>query len=304
MKPAHLAIIGAMLTAACQHATAQPAPAEPCPPPGFDRATLIALRDGGFAVADTARRTALARGLLACLADPDPVLRDGVAFEGLSRFLRARQLSADTMRDMEARLRARLTEGDAQGFARPFAALTLAELARADRIEPYLTTQARAALLAAATEYVRGVRDYRGFDDRDGWRHGVAHGADMLVQLALNPALGRADLDRILATVESQITPEGHFYIYGESERLAAPVLMIARRNMYSEAEWTAWLAARAQPAPLNDWREAFSSTWGLAQRHNTAAFFAALYVNARVTAEPAYAPLLPGIEAALRALP
>ena len=30
------------------------------------------------------------------------------------------------------------------------------------------------------------VRDYRGFDAKQGWRHGVAHGADLLLQLSRN----------------------------------------------------------------------------------------------------------------------
>ena len=40
--------------------------------------------------------------------------------------------------------------------------------------------------------------------------------------LALNPAVDRAGLDRLLGAVAAQVAPRGeHSYIYGESERLA-----------------------------------------------------------------------------------
>ena len=304
MKRLGLVLGGALLLASCQHAAAQRLLAEACPPPGYDSASLSTLRANHFAIPDDARRNAFALDIAACLSSPDPALRDGVGFEAMQHLLRERQLNVETMRTLEGRLRAHLFVEDSRGFTRPFAALVLSELARADRIDAYLSGAERAALLDAAVAYLQSVRDYRGYDEREGWRHGVAHGADLLMQLALNPALGRTDIERIMSAVESQIAPIGHFYVYGESERLARPILMIARRDVFTESEWTAWLARIAAPAPLNDWSEAFSSQRGLAQRHNTAAFFQTLYANARVTAEPAYAPLLPGLETGLRTLP
>jgi len=53
-------------------------------------------------------------------------------------------------------------------------------------------------LLNAAANYLVALRDYRGFDDGVGWRHGVAHAADLLAQLALSPSFGRVEMDRIL----------------------------------------------------------------------------------------------------------
>ena len=80
---------------------------------------------------------------------------------------------------------------DPSGFRKPFAALVLSELAR----------------------------------------------ADLMLQLALNPALDKAQLDRMIAAVATQVTPPGEqFYVYGESARLARPVLYAALRGLH-----TAW---------------------------------------------------------------
>ena len=46
----------------------------------------------------------------------------------------------------------------------------------------------------AAARYLQSVRDYRGFDEREGWRHGVAHGSDLIWQLAVNPRTSKSQL--------------------------------------------------------------------------------------------------------------
>jgi hypothetical protein len=176
----------------------------------------------------------------------------------------------------------------------------LSEVARADRVQAYLEPQRRGQLLDASIAYVAGVRDYRGFDEREGWRHGVAHGADLLLQLSLNPALGKPELVRIADAVATQVAPEGHFYIYGESERLARPIIYMAQRGLISEEEWTRWFA-RFLPAQDEN---LFASQAGLARRHNVNAFLQSVWINARLSQNTADDALLPGAEAALRAMP
>ncbi|MEP7102139.1 MAG: DUF2785 domain-containing protein [Burkholderiales bacterium] len=277
-----------------------------CPPAGWDEAALDRLRAAKFALPEAPAREALASALTDCLADPRPQLRDGIAFEALSTWMRADALPAAQLDAMRRDLTARLTADDPNGFARPFAALTLAEIARVDRLKPFLDPAARDELLRAAVAYERGVRDYRGFDAAQGWRHGVAHGADLLLQLALNPALDRPALDAIIAAAASQIAPPGeHFYIYGESERLARPIYYAARRGLHDTAFWSAWFATLASPAPLASWDDAFKSQAGLARRHNTQAFVQVLYVMAREGGDAALQQrLLPGLVEALKTLP
>ncbi len=290
-----------LLLSACATARAEPSA---CPPAGYDRPRLEALKAAEWAIADAGERERFARALTVCLASPDPALRDGIAFEALQHMMRARQLSPATMMELQDDLEARLAAHEGAGFERPFAALVLAEVARADRVDAYLTPERRERLVAAATSFLRGVRDYRGFDQRDGWRHGVAHGADLMLQLSLNPALGRPELERIRDAIAAQIAPDSHAYVFGEGERLAAPILFMARRGVFSEAEWSAWLAQAAAPTPYPSWDGAFSSEALLRRRHNATAFLSALYLNARLSETTDDDVLLPGAEAALRSLP
>ncbi len=279
------------------------APAMACPPPGYDKPALQALKENRFAVADPARRRELAQALVACLGDPDPELRDGIAFEALSQWMRADAFDAAQMGALRDRLYGLLDGPEGEGYARPFAALVLSEVARTDRIKPWMSAAERAAMVDKAAAYVEGVRDYRGYDDVQGWRHGVAHGADWLMQLALNPALDRAQADRILAAVVTQAVPaSGHAYVFGEPERLARPVLFVAQRGLHSDAEWAAWFAALVPR--IGDAKQAYRNVAWLARRHDLSGLLQNIYLQAGNSQDPKIRTLQPAVLAAIKAIP
>jgi hypothetical protein len=275
-----------------------------CPPESSTRDDLRQLKAAKWQVDDDAARDALALSLLPCLASPDPELRDDLALDALTSWMRGGALSVEAARTIGTRMLGQLQTPDADGFAQPFAALALAEVARADRLRALWTPGERDAVVSAAADYERDNRDYRGFDPQQGWRHGVAHGADLLLQLALNPALDRVQLDRMLDAVARQVLPpQPHFYIYGEGERLARPVIFIARRALHSEAEWTAWFGRLALAAAPD--RGTPATIESLARLNDAKAFFYPLYAALQEGGDAEMRKrLLPGLTAALRTLP
>ena len=279
------------------------APAWACPPNGYDKPALQALKASRLQGLEPGQRDALALDLLDCLASPDPELRDGIAYEFLTHWMRSGDFDAAMLRRLRDGLYARL-EGDAgEGFAQPFAALVLSEVARTDRVAPWMRSDEREAMVAKASAYVAGVRDYRGFDNAQGWRHGVAHGADWLMQLAMNPALDRAQAGRILQAVAAQAVPSnGHAYIFGEPARLARPVLFIAKRGLHTEAEWSAWFAAL--PPKLGNETLAYKDAGWLARRHDLVAFLQAVYVESDNSTDAGLQALRPGLLKTLKAVP
>jgi len=283
--------------------SASPARAgDDCPPEGADAASLQLLKRQGFVVEDAATRNALALGLLACLSSPDPLLRDGIAYEALTAWLRGDKLDAGMRRQLCDRLYAMLQDVDEAGFRRPFSALALSEVARTDRIAQWMTPEERAAMVEAAAQYLTSIRDYRGYDNVQGWRHGIAHGSDWLMQLAMNPALQRAQLDVILGAVAAQAVPQSaHAYIYGEPGRLARPVLHVARRGVLTEAEWTAWFAAL--PGKIGDPSKAYADTAWLACRHDLLAFLTAILVESDQSQDGQVKALKAPVVMALKAL-
>jgi hypothetical protein len=280
--------------------------ARTCPPAGMSRAQLVELKSREFEVPDAARRQTLALDLLPCLGSTDPALRDGIAFEALAAWMRGKQLSPATVGTIRDRLVAHLApdHADPAGVQRPFAALVLAEVARVDRVEPFMTDQQLQQLVDAGTRYLQSVRDYRGFDEREGWRHGVAHSSDLMLQLAVNPRTSKAQLDQMLAAIATQIAPAGeHFYIYGEGDRLAQAVFYIAKRKLHSADEWQKWFEQVAAPAPLAKWADAWTSQRGIAKHQNTWAFVTTLYVYVRESGAEFQELVLPSIVAAIKQL-
>ena len=272
-------LVGLLLTlGAAASAVADPV----CPPAGYTRETLLALREQRFAIADGDRRQSLARGLLACLSSPDSELRDHIGYEAYAYWRIGKSLSAATWTDVEHALIGMLDgPDDSAGVTRPFAALVLAEAVHADRDRPFLDAARRRALLDSAIAYFVSVRDYRGLDETTGWHHGVAHAADLLGQLALEPDFGRPEFDRILAALASQIVAhDGRVYVFGESQRIAEAVAHVAARHALPRDAWRAWLAAATAPAPLARWGNAFDSIAGVAKHQNTMNFLLSLYAE------------------------
>ncbi len=301
MKRASLVLVLPLLLACVQTPELRVQEVEGCPPAGWSRAQLEDLKAAEFEIADAGAREAFAKVVTACLASPDPSLRDGVAFEALTHMLRGKQLSGETMRGLLVDLTTRLEAPDPHGFGQSFAALVLAEVARADRIEAYLTEDELTKLLVDAQHWFINITDYRGFSEADGWRHAVAHGSDLLMQLALNPRIDAEGLRLIVSAVSVQAAPPGHAFVHGESERLARPILFAAQRGAMSEAEWTVWLTALATP---RDATAVFATEAGLNWRHNTMGLLLSLHANVAMSTDPALQALRPGLEAALKAMP
>lgn len=279
-----------------------PAGAEPgCPVNVHEREALEKLKASGFAIADDGERQVFAKAVTLCLASSDPWLRDAIAYEGLTHMLRAKQLSDETKRALLVDLTRRLNGPEGPGFEQPFAALALSEVARTDRVEAFLTEGELIKLLVDAQHWFINIKDYRGFDAKEGWRHGVAHGADLLMQLALNPRIDAEGLRVIVTAVGAQVAPKGHAYVYGESERLVRPVLFAAARGAMDEAKWTEWFKAMATPPAGVD---LFASDAGLNWRHNTTAFLQSLYVNVTLGEDKGDDLMLAGLAAALKEMP
>ena len=283
-----------------------------CPPVDWPLPALQKLKSTDWKTDAATPPDALALSLLPCLGHRDPELRDGVAFEALSVWLRSGQLALPSKLQIFNSQIAHLRHPEPQaaaksnGFAQAFAALILAEIARADRIEPFLQPAQRSELVHAGAAYLIGLEDYRGFIPAEGWRHGVAHGADLAMQLALNTRTDRAQLEQLVLAVQSQIAPLGtHAYIHGESQRLARPVFFAVRRGQLDANFWNTFVETIAAPAPLAQWSDAFQSLAGLARLHNTKAFLHVLYFQVNEGTDTAVKELLaPALLGALKNLP
>ncbi len=188
------------------------------------------------------------------LGDPDPRVRDGLAFPALATWI-----DKGVYDDLLIGLGDGMSVGLAQGlgekgtdsvFIRSFSALVLAEcidrdsrvhlvppakiLDWGDRIASWLLTEA----------------DERGFVPGKGWAHAIAHGADAIAALGRSPRLGAAELSVMLEVVlERLLVPTHDFWVAGEPDRLAQAVMAILRRDLLGidvVESWTERVGAAA----------------------------------------------------------
>ena len=276
-----------------------------CPPDGWTVTRLAALKDNRFTIPDAIQRHELAVALTACLGHPRPEVRDGIAFEGLSTWMRGGQLDLTTMKTLRSDLLKAMARIDSEGFSASFSALVMSEVARTDRLRAWMSAEEREDLVRAAAMFLAKVRDYRAFSDSEGFRHAVAHGADLVLQLALNPLTTKPQLDHMMLAVAVQVAPVGTIaYWAGEPDRLARPILFIAQRRLHSDAEWQTFFSEITNPQPLLSWRVAFSSEAGIKKRHNVRAFLLSVYAGASSSDDQGIRQLIPHVTAALKAVP
>ncbi len=272
----------------------------------YDRSFFNNLKENNFRPRESIRENALVLMLADCLGNPEPEVRDGIAYEGITAMLRRGRINNAGIRRLLEKCSEFLNaDNDDAGYLKPFAALCVAEVARTDRINPHFSEEERTQIVSLGSDYLKSITDYRGFDAVEGWRHGVAHTADLLMQLSLNEQIGLDHHRNMLSAIASQINPREHFYTYGEPARLARPVLFIAMQGTMDEQEWTNWFSEIAKPGPeLENWEQAFSSQAGLSKRHNLTAFLSALYLNAADSSSENIKAILPGVIEALQKIP
>lgn len=272
----------------------------------FTTQQLHQLKANEFVEEDSTKRQATAIGLVNCIDKSDPEIRDGIVFEGLSFWLRNQQLTIPTTQTLFSSFNQILsTENtDPNNFSQPFAALILAEVVRVDRISPYLTDKQRQEVVNTATNYMASIDDYRGFDDTTGWRHAVAHSADLFLQLALNKQITAVQLKQLLEGISSQVVAKNqHFYHYGEPKRLALATIYIVLRGELTQPELQLFFDNIVDPSPFENWHSVYGSNIGLAKLHNSRSFLSELYTITASSKNPQLEKLRPIIKLALKKL-
>jgi hypothetical protein len=254
----------------------------PCSTLELKLTTLQQLKNNNFIVKSNITRHKIALLLVQCLANLDLTIRDDIAFTALSLWLREKKLDENTQLSLFNSLINVIdtSNEDISGLHKSFVTLVLSELARADRESTYLNSSQRQHLVNNVTSYLTNLQDYRGFDESIGWRHGIAHSADLIMQLALNSKITKQQLDFMLGALAQKVNTDTiHFYIYGESKRLARAVFYIFDRGLHSHKEWMIWFNEIKSPAPFKRWEDIYNSQLGLSKRHNTRAFISELFI-------------------------
>jgi hypothetical protein len=206
------------------------------------------LRNGDYQPPADQPLVDLTAQLTRMLGDPDPHLRDGIAYPFLATWTE-RGVYDDLLTGLGDGMCAGLTAGLGESgtdsvFRRSFSVLVLSECIDRDTVVrrlPSAKVMEWGDRLAAW--YVR-ERDLRGFVPGKGWAHAAAHGADAVASLARSPYLGKAELTVLLDVLADRVLdPTTPILVNGEPDRIARAVLEVLRRDVVPLSVVEPWVA-------------------------------------------------------------
>ena len=214
-----------------------------------------AIIEADFAVPADAELTDLVDELTDALRSPDPVRRDDQAYPVLATWILAGHLDGQ-LAALGERITGLFDHPAIQ--ARTFAALILASLVRRDAKAEVLDAP---TVLRWSDRFARwwlAETDLRGFDERLGWLHAIAHGADVVGELGQSTRLGRDDLIGLLDLACSRLIADtAYVFAHQEDDRVALAVATVLTRPELSAEAATGWLGPvrryfeAGQPGPV-----------------------------------------------------
>jgi hypothetical protein len=237
--------------------------------------------EGGARVPADTPLDDLTHELFEMLGDPDPQVRDSLAYPVLATWI-GDGVYDDLLSGLGDGACVGLgsglgRDGDDSVFRRSFSALVLAEVVSRANLTG---TIAPAGMLdwgdRAMTWFTR-ERDLRGYVTGKGWAHAAAHGADLLGQFARSFHFGIHELTVLLDVVADRVlTPTGYRFVHGEDDRLAYAVMTVLHRNQVPADVVEPWIArlGSALRAPRG------AAEWPSPTAFNTQGFLRALHLQ------------------------
>ncbi|MEI2669882.1 MAG: DUF2785 domain-containing protein [Marmoricola sp.] len=223
----------------------------------------MAITDWERVIADGVRVPAgislgdLTADLTRMLGDPDPYVRDAVAFPTIATWISEGvydDLLSALGDGMCTGLRVGLGESETDTvFRRSFSALVLAECIDRDNQANVLSDHTILSWGDQLTTWLPRENDLRGFVVTKGYAHAIAHGGDALAALSRSPKIGRMELLVLLDVIADRLlTPTKQFFVCAEEDRLAHAVVNILNRDLLELDVLEPWLARLANGAYMS----------------------------------------------------
>jgi uncharacterized protein DUF2785 len=180
--------------------------------------------------------------LVTMLAAPDPAVRDDQAYGVLASWIKHGVLD-ERLTPIGDEMAERLHHPQVQ--ARTFAPLILAAAVERDTEADVLTNVAVRRWWRAFADWWPVERDTRGWDERLGWLHAVAHGADLAGALGASRRMTQTDLHELLIVVGQRVVaPSPYRYEQMEEDRIARALARILARPQLTADAALAWLSS------------------------------------------------------------
>lgn len=208
----------------------------------------LEVRATGLSVPSDRPLGDLTAELARMLGEPDPDLRDGIAYPTLATWIQ-RGVYDDLLPGlgdgMASGLAVGLGERDTSTvFRRSYSALVLSECIARDNQRPLVPGGKVLEWGDRIATWLLRERDLRGYVPGSGWAHAVANGADALAVLAASPHVSKPELTVLLDVIADRVLAHTDtLFVSGEPDRLAAATMAVLRRDVLPTSIIEPWIA-------------------------------------------------------------
>lgn len=183
-----------------------------------------------FAVPANTPLPVLVDELAEMLTSPDPVQRDQLAYSTLATWIDREVLPAEQLDALGDEMARRFAADQIQ--VRTFAPLILDSIVSKGRFDR--------GWFDAFAQWYPAETDLRGYDEKLGWLHAIAHGADLLGAFGLREEIRPEELLGVAS--QRLIAPATEVWRDHEHDRLGYAIALILTRDSLTAGTATGWL--------------------------------------------------------------
>ncbi|WP_205856775.1 DUF2785 domain-containing protein [Phytoactinopolyspora endophytica] len=189
--------------------------------------------------------------LVAMLGEPDPHVRDGIAYSVLHTWISEGvydHLLSGLGDGLAYGLRESGGDDEETVLRRSYSALTLGAVVARDNLIYSLSPTVVLTWADYAVAWFLGEEDLRGWEPDVGWVHAITHGADLIATLTASRHLGTDELTVLLDVIaERLLKPTEQRFSGMEDERLAFATMSLLHRDLVPTETVEAWLERLAE---------------------------------------------------------
>jgi len=192
----------------------------------------------------------LVPAMLAHVGSVDPVLRDELIYSAFAIWIyRHKALKTEQLREIlhvvldDNHIHFKLGEQNTDSvFTRSFSALLIPLFLDAHRKQAFLSTDELHKIKDKLLYFFQNEKDLRGYVDKKGWAHAIAHASDAIDELSLCSEMSTSDLKEVLETIRFAAGKTIYSYSHLEEERMVTPVISVIDRKVLIEGEIINWI--------------------------------------------------------------
>ena len=215
---------------------------------------------------DSQEASELLEKLLLYIGDPDPKIRDGLVYPVLAHLLHDKHLESDKLNNVFQRLLSPVflrydmgNEEQNSVLKRSFSVLQLAILLYVHRRDNVLDKDVLLPAIKTILNYVEEETVLEGYDQEVGWKHAVAHSADLLAQIVQLEEASKELLETVWNLCQRKFLNAEYLFVSDEDERMTTALVASLQRNLLTEEFILEWVKRFTEGKPPTTFPEIYT---------------------------------------------